>query len=44
MPNKNDLEVILVENLNLYLELAVFKKLMIIDSPSGVNFIVLSLS
>ena len=32
----------LLENLNLYLELADFKKLMIIDPPSGVNVNVLS--
>ena len=42
--NENDLEVMLLENLNLHLELAVFKKLMIIDSPSGVNVNVLTLS
>ena len=42
--NENDLEVMLLENLNQHFELADFKKLMIIDSPSGVNFIVLSLS
>ena len=42
VPNKKDLEVTDLENLNLHLELAVFKKLEIIDSPSGVSVNVLS--
>ena len=42
--NENDLEVMLLENLNQHFELADFKKLMIIDSSSGVNVNVLTLS
>ena len=41
-PNKKDLEVTDLENLNLHLELADFKKLITIDSLSGVNVNVLS--
>ena len=43
-PNKKDLEVTDLENLNLHLELADFKKLLTIDPPSGVNVNVLSTS
>ena len=42
VPNEKDLEVKDLENL--HLELADFKKLMIIDPPSGVNVNVLSTS
>ena len=44
VPNEKDLEVTDLENLNLHLELADFKKLLTIDPPSGVNVNVLSTS